>query len=305
VSRAYVASGEDLVLDETARAAARGSFVELSDGVTHYELSGRDSGQLVLLIPGITIPLGYWDAIADDLHARGMRTLAYSAYGRGWSDRVEGRYDQALFLRQLGELVDAVAAGETFHLVGTSMGSLIAMAYATQDGARKPLSLTLIGPAGLTEQRPLATRLLAIDPLARVMGKFLGHGVLRKHLGHNVRSSDDTERLVRLVGEPYRFHGSIYALLSTIRDYPLTGRQDLYRRAGQLSVPTMVVWGKHDQVTPIEHLDTVRELLQPDECHVITDCGHMVPFEDPDGTARLLAAFFHQTTGGDQHDRTP
>jgi pimeloyl-ACP methyl ester carboxylesterase len=298
VSRAYVARGEDLVLDDSARAAARGSFVTLSDGVTHYELAGPDAGPLVLLIPGMTIPLGYWDAVAADLHAQGLRTLAYSAYGRGWSDRVEGRYDQALFLRQLGELVDAVGVPDPLHVVGTSMGALIAMAYATQPGVPKPLSLTLVGPAGLTEQSQLTTRLLAVDPLARVLGTFLGHGALGKHLAHNVRSSEDTERLVRLVGEPYRFHGSIYALLSTMRDFPLAAQQDLYRRAGLLPVPTMLLWGEHDQVTPIEHLDTVRELLRPDECHVIADHGHMIPFEDPHGTARLLTAFYQQISGG-------
>jgi pimeloyl-ACP methyl ester carboxylesterase len=178
------------------------------------------------------------------------------------------------------------------------MGGLIAMAYATQDGIQKPLSLTLIGPAGLTAQRQLSTRLLAIDPLTRVMGTFFGHRALGTHLAHNVRSGDDAERLARLVGEPYRFHGSIYALLSTLRDFPLTAQDDLYQRAGRQSIPTMVLWGRLDQVTPIEHLDTVRELLRPAECHVVADCGHLIPFEDPHGTARLLAAFFQQTTGG-------
>jgi pimeloyl-ACP methyl ester carboxylesterase len=51
-------------------------------------------------------------------------------------------------------------------------------------------------------------------------------------------------------------------------------------------------------VGAIEHLDTVRELLLPDECHVIADCGHMVPFEDPHGTAFLIANFVQHTTGG-------
>jgi pimeloyl-ACP methyl ester carboxylesterase len=91
----------------------------------------------------------------------------------------------------------------------------------------------------------------------------------------------------------------LLALLSTLRDCPLTGQQDLYRRAGRQSIATMLLWGKHDPVTPIGQLDTVRELLGPDECHVVTDSGHMIPFEDPDGTARLLIAFFQQIiTGG-------
>ncbi|TPQ22705.1 alpha/beta fold hydrolase [Streptomyces sporangiiformans] len=262
--------------------------------MTHYQLAGPDTGPLVLLTPGNTIPLGYWDAIAADLHAHGLRTLAYSAYGRGWSDRVEGPYDQALFLRQLSELLDAVAPRERVHVVGTSMGGLIAMAFATQAGIPTPLSLTLIGPAGLAEQNQPLTRLLAVDPLARLLGRLFGHRFLSSHLGHNVRTGEDTDRLRRLVGEPYRFHGSIYALLSTLRDFPLIGQHDLYRRAGRLPVPKLLLWGKHDQVTPIEQLDTVRDLFPPDDLHVLDHCGHMVPFEDPHGTARLLATFFEK-----------
>ena len=297
---AYTARGEDRVLDQTARAGARGSFVTLSDGVTHYELAGPETGPLVLLVPGLTIPLAYWDRVAVELHARGMRTLAYSAYGRGWSDRVEGRYDQQLFLRQLGELVQEVAGSDGVHLVGTSMGGLIAMVCATENSPPKALSLTLIGPAGLTPQGRLAPRLLAVEPLARLVGTLAGRRALLKHLAHNVQSNEDAERLLHLVAEPYRFRGSIYALLATVRDFPLTAQQELYRLAGKLPIPTMVLWGEHDQVTPIEHLDSVRDLLRPDQCHVIAGRGHMVPFEDPQGTARLLADFIQQATGGIQ-----
>ncbi|MBT2489659.1 alpha/beta fold hydrolase [Streptomyces sp. ISL-96] len=294
MSRAYVAKGEDRILDENARAAAQGSFVPLSDGVTHYQLAGPDTGPLVLLAPGLTTPLGYWDAVAANLHTRGLRTLAYSTYGRGWSDRVEARYDQALFLRQLSELLDTVAPEERVHVVGTSMGGLIAQAYATQPGVPTPLSLTLIGPAGLAGQPHPLTRLLAVDPLARRLGRLFGHRFLSSHVGNEVRSSDDIARLHRLVDEPYRFHGSIYATLSTVRDFPLSAQHDLYRRAGRLPVPKLLLWGKHDQVTPIDQLDAVRDLFQPDDSHVFDHCGHMVPFEDPHGTARLLATFFEK-----------
>jgi pimeloyl-ACP methyl ester carboxylesterase len=294
----YAARGEDLTLDEAARTAAEGSFVHLSDGITQYEVAGPQLSPLVVLAPGMTVPLGYWDASAAELHARGFGTLAYSAYGRGWSDRVEGRYDEVLFLRQLVELLDAVGAERPIHLVGASMGALIAMAYATQPGITAPLSLTLIGPAGLTDQGGMLARLLAVGPLARLLGTLFGQRALKGHLSHNVRSSEDLERLSLLVGEPYRFQGSIYALLSTLRDFPLADQQDLYRSAGQLSLPKMLVWGKHDQVTSIEHLNTVRGLFKPADCHVLEERGHMIPFEDPKETAQLLADFFQKTTAG-------
>ena len=83
----------------------------------------------------------------------------------------------------------------------------------------------------------------------------------------------------------------MYALFSTLQHFPLSGRAELYRRTGARPIPTMLLWGEDDRVTPIEGLGQVRELLRPDLCHVITDCGHMAPFERPHEVADRLASF--------------
>ncbi|MDT5069703.1 MAG: hypothetical protein QOK02_5858, partial [Mycobacterium sp.] len=58
----FTVSSESRRLDDLTRRQLRGSFIELSDGVTHYELRGPEEGALVVLVPGLTIPLFYWDA---------------------------------------------------------------------------------------------------------------------------------------------------------------------------------------------------------------------------------------------------
>jgi pimeloyl-ACP methyl ester carboxylesterase len=45
-------------------------------------------------------------------------------------------------------------------------------------------------------------------------------------------------------------------------------------------------------VTPIGRLSEVEALLKPQRCHVLPECGHMVPFEYPEETADELADFF-------------
>ncbi|MFF4806589.1 alpha/beta hydrolase, partial [Streptomyces sp. NPDC001351] len=45
----FVAPGEDRKLTADSRGALRGSFIELSDGVTHYELTGPEDGEVVLM----------------------------------------------------------------------------------------------------------------------------------------------------------------------------------------------------------------------------------------------------------------
>ncbi|GAA3434244.1 alpha/beta fold hydrolase [Kutzneria kofuensis] len=284
----FVASDEDRRLDAATRRALRGGFVTLSDGVTHYELAGPDEGELVVLVGGLTIPLFYWDGLAARLHARGLRTLAYSAYGRGYSDRVRSSYDEVLFVRQLAELRSALDLTPQ-HVVGTSMGALVAMAY-TDRYPEAVATLTVVGPAGLAE-RPAPQRLLRNDVVAGFVARRFGRRLLEGHLGHNVRAPDQSAELVAMVRDAYRYEGSLYSFFQTLRDFPLYERQDLFRRTGRLGIPTLLVWGDDDQVTPITHLDTAGALLRPRQTHVIARCGHMAPFERPDDVGDLIASF--------------
>jgi pimeloyl-ACP methyl ester carboxylesterase len=287
--RYFVASDEDRRLDAAARRTLRGSFVALSDGVTHYELAGPEDGALVLLVGGITIPLSYWDRTAERLHARGLRTLACSGYGRGGSDRIDGPYDEALFVRQLAELASALDLTPPWHVAGTSMGALVAMAYANRY-PEHTATLAVVGPAGLSA-RPAAQRLLRNDFVAGFVARRFGRGLLEGHLGHNVRDPGLSAELVAMVRDAYRFEGSLHAFFRTLRDFPLYERQELFRRTGDLGLPALLVWGDEDQVTPITQLDAVRGLLRPQQTHVIPQCGHMAPFERPHDVGDLLASF--------------
>ncbi|MCC9185552.1 alpha/beta hydrolase [Mycolicibacterium mageritense] len=269
----------------------RGDYIRLSDGVTHYELAGPDGGDVVVLAGGLTIPLFYWDELAVELHARGLRTLAYSGYGRGYSDRVVARYDEALFVRQLRELVEHLQVPAPCHVVGTSMGALIAMAYVSQHVA-STATLTLVGPAGLSRQPVTQKLVLGNDTTASLIAKYFGRRILEQHLGHNVADANRAAALADMIGDASRYEGSIYAFFQTLQHFPLFDRAELYRHTGTLHLPTQLIWGREDHVTPISSLDQVRELLQPSQYHVIDDCGHMAPFERPLVVADQLATFY-------------
>ncbi|MZF84183.1 alpha/beta hydrolase [Streptomyces sp. SID5643] len=288
----FVASGEDLRLTADSRQALRGSFIELSDGVTHYELTGPEDGEVVVMAGGLTIPLFYWDGLVAELHARGLRTLTCSAYGRGYSDRVRARYDESLFARQLSELTDRLGLTvRPLHLVGTSMGALVAMTYAAQH--RSSVStLTIVGPAGLAKpQLTSPHRLLRSDLLAGLVARRRGRRILRGHLGHNVRDPELGAALTEMVLDSFRFEGSLYAVFDTLQHLPVSGRDDLFRQTGTLGIPTLLLWGDEDNVTPLVHFDTARALLRPRHHHVIPECGHMAPFEQPHNVADRIAPF--------------
>jgi pimeloyl-ACP methyl ester carboxylesterase len=95
-----------------------------------------------------------------------------------------------------------------------------------------------------------------------------------------------------MIGDASRYEGSIYAFFQTLQHFPLFDRAELYRHTGTLHLPTQLIWGCEDHVTPISSLGQIRELLQPSQCHVIDDCGHMAPFERPLVVADQLATFY-------------
>lgn len=289
--RYFEARGETAQLDDEARARLRGSFVRLSEGVTHYELTGPEDGELIVLIPGITIPLFYWDRLADRLHADGFRTLAFSAYGRGYSDRVRATYDESLFVGQLEQLVEALGLAGPRHIVGTSMGALVALAGVLSDPGSVS-TLTLIGPAGLSGGPPAVIRRSGGGALTALLGRHLGRRGLLGHLSHNVADPDAAVALTEMVADAYRYEGSMYALFSTLIEFPLADRRPLYREVARHRLPTLLLWGEHDQVTPIASMPEARALLGPHAANaVIPHSGHMAPLEQPAAVAERLLDF--------------
>ncbi|MBF6224208.1 alpha/beta fold hydrolase [Nocardia abscessus] len=285
----FVVPGETRHLDQATRAELRGDFIECGDGITHYEMAGPEGGEVVVFAGSLTTPLFYWDQLAGELHSRGFRTVAYSPYGRGYSDRVEAAYDEALFVRQIADLTQRLDLAEPFHLVGTSMGALVSMAFARQHTDRIA-TLTLAGPAGL-QPAPAFASLLRNEMLGTLLAKKLGSKMLDRHLSHNVRDPQRSAALTAMVRECFQFEGSIYALAATIASFPLGGRQDLYRQAGRLPFPKLLLWGDEDQVTPITSFDEVSALFAPAEAHIVSPCGHMVPYEEPARMSLLFTAF--------------
>ena len=290
----FVASGETRPLDSQARAGRRGSFAVLSDGTTHYELAGPAEAPVFVFVPGLTIPLDFWDDIVTRLHERGFRTLTYSAYGRGYSDRVDGRYHRGLFVRQLDDLVRHLDLRD-IQLVASSMGALVALGYAGSADARVA-SLTLSGPAGLSNERNLIAVLPERGPLVYLIGKYLLRRNLLSHLAHNVQSLNDAERLRALVLDGFQFEGSMYALTSTLKHFAFTGQDALFDAGHAGLPPTMLLWGANDAVTPVTGFDRAVELLKPVRAERLPDCGHMPSFERPRQFTDLLTTFATELT---------
>lgn len=281
---------ETHTLDATIRAGQPGQFVQLKDGVVHYELSGPADGELVVLVHGFSVPYYVWDPTVAALTADGYQVLRYDLYGRGTSDRPKVEYDLDLFVRQLSQLTEVVTLSKPFHLVGLSMGAPVSVAYANQYSAHV-LSLTLIAPEVLAVSNnsifPMNIPLLGEWVMKVYMVPVYLPGSQKADF-YNPAIAPDWETRYR---DQLKFKGFRQAILSTIRNLPKMNALKEYEQIGRSGLPVLVVWGEDDKSVSYDAILQAMQAMPQAEYLQVPQAGHLVHFEKADEVNRRLLEF--------------
>ncbi|MBJ6762282.1 alpha/beta hydrolase [Myxococcaceae bacterium JPH2] len=277
-------------LDAHLRATAPGQFIALSDGNTHYLLDGPEGGTVVVLIPGATLPLFVWEPLVEPLVRAGHQVLRYDLLGRGHSDRPKLKYGPELYERQLTELLAALGLHAPVHLVGLAFGGLLAVQYVDRNPERVR-SLCLIAPDGFGTKLSLGVRLMHVPVLGEALFAVMGERQLRARLpGYSRRPELVSELEARFLPST-RIAGFGHALLSTLRHMAIHTAAPTFHRVAGLRVPTLLLWGRDDRITPLPIAEEVRAALPHSQFQVIDDAGHLPHYERPEVVAPMLTEF--------------
>jgi pimeloyl-ACP methyl ester carboxylesterase len=272
---------EHRTLDEATRTAAPGRFVRLTDGVTHYETSGPDTGRAVVLAAGFSVPAYIWDSLYQGLADSGFRVVRYDYYGRGWSDRPKVAYDQALFVRQLAGLLDSLRITAPVDLAGLSFGAAITTSFADRHPERVR-SLLYFDPVFNTGRQ--------LPPEERSAWAWNIHMVLRG--GSEAMASGQRSDFLHPERYPdwvarYRvqqqFRGTRESLRRTRAAIAVAPRQaEQLRKLGAAPRPVLIVWGREDPVAPIEDSEALRAAM-PRATFVPVDSAAHLPHLEQTG----------------------
>lgn len=284
-------------MNSRTRTELPGDFVQLSDGVTHYELAGPREGPLVVLVHGFSVPYFIWDTSFAALAQSGFRVLRYDLYGRGYSDRPRLANDCALFVRQLADLLDALDLPRV-NLVSLSMGGVVAAAFAARHPQRLR-KLVFVDPAGFDLGLPWAVELLNMP----LVGEFL-LGVLGR-LGQNTLLDsiaadffDPPEGLWESYKQDYlaamQYKGFKRSILSTLREGMLEEDLSLFRGVAATQLPVQLFWGEHDTTVPYRHAQRFCELVPHVDFHPIPTAGHVPHIERPEIVHPLMIDFLRR-----------
>lgn len=281
-------------LNAETRKSASGAFIQLPNGMTHYELGGNESGEVVVLVHGFSVPYFIYDPTFRFLTQAGFRVLRYDLFGRGFSDRPHADYNLDLFVNQLVDLLDALRFTHPVNLIGLSMGGLIASAFTVRHPERVN-KLVLIDPAG--------AKSIALTPMLKAVKiPFVAEAVLGLVGGEALVQSNARDffdpALVDHFSAQYRiqmqYKGFQRAILSTIRNGLLESFIHVYEALGKMDKPTLLFWGRNDSTVPLEHSQLLCTAVPQINFHIVEDCGHIPHYEKPEVVNPILIEFLRQ-----------
>lgn len=257
-----------------------------------YELDGPVDAPAYVLVNGLTQYAELWTAYRDALLARRFRVATFDLLGQGGSDK------PALFISQddqvtaLHLLIGELGDGPIF-LSGISFGGLIALRYAIEHGDR------LSGLVPMSCFAELSPQLLLIGNALRT-GLILGGTSYLQDLLLPMNLSDQWLRplLDKLDGVKRQgwLVNDVYALQNLMESF--LDFQPLTPRLSSITVPTMILNGEFDFLTPRALHETLRVEIPDSSLVIIPKSYHAFTLEKSALTAELLARFADQVMAG-------
>ena len=71
-------------------------------------------------------------------------------------------------------------------------------------------------------------------------------------------------------------------------------REDLSFSFAYIRMPTLIIWGSRDQVTPLEDGERMKDSMSETDLKIIQESGHNIHFDAPDELMDILLRFLKQ-----------
>lgn len=258
-----------------------------NDGVgIHYTVDGPADGPVVVLIEGLGYGRWMWKWATEALSNQ-YTVLRPDNRGTGRSHVPPGPYTIPEMATDIDAVLDDHGA-DSAHVIGASMGGMIALQYALDFDRAETLSLLCTSPGG-AEAEPTPEWVL-------------------EHM-FSVPESADERETIRHRMEPAvsdGFYEENPDLVDRIVDWRLEGDADdepreaqgaavqafdVSDRLSEITVPTLIHHGEADVVLPVSNSELLAEGLPDATFELVEDGPHLFFIEERDSVNERLRTF--------------
>jgi len=176
----------------------------------------------------------------------------------------------------VSEFVDHLGL-EKMTLLGNSLGGHIGLVY-TLTYPDKVSNLVLTGSSGLFE-----------SGMGSGFPRRSSYEYIKERVAYTFYSPKTATK--ELVDEVFDIVSDNYKTLRILRIARSAQRHNMSADLNRIEVPTLLIWGLNDNITPPYVAHEFNKLISDSELHFIDQCGHAAMMEQPERFNAVLTQF--------------
>jgi non-heme chloroperoxidase len=261
--------------------------VTTSDGVElHYREKGH--GRPIVLIPGFTCTTRFFDRQLDALSDR-FRVIVYDPRGQGESEKTRRGQRVGRLAHDAHDVITALDLHDVV-IVGWSLGSTTVLSYLDLFGSDRIRRVCLIGSSPSPINRAGWTSgfadVAASDALRTALEQdfaTMAAASVRQWF-HRPPPEDEFQMLAKETLKTAPADGAAAVLWDGMH-------QNMLDLLPHIALPTLIVHGEHDAVTPVVNASVFAETIPDVRVEIFADSGHSPFIEEPDRFNEVLKDF--------------
>jgi pimeloyl-ACP methyl ester carboxylesterase len=260
--------------------------MSMAENTTIFPMFAVDSGagEPAVFIHGVGSDHESWNGVIGALGQR-YRCLRYDLRGHGSSPKMPGPYKLIDFVVDLENILHLRSWPKRFHLVGFSLGGLVAQAYtlAHQDRVATLTIISSVAGRSTAEQAKVDERAAQLAKggasvhLETAVGRWFSDSFRESH------PEIVEKRMARSLENDPACYAAAYQVLAAT---------DLIHELDRIRCPSLVATGAEDQGSTPRMARAMAEKMHNSELHILEGLRHSVLLEAPGQVGVLVGTFF-------------
>jgi len=262
-------------------------YIKINGFGIDYNMAGPPAAIPVVLIHGFPFSKEMWKPQIEVL-IKEYCVVSYDLRGHGSSDIGNAQYTIEYCVDDFIGLLDILKISKAI-VVGLSMGGYIAL-RAIERNPERFMGLVLCNTRSESDSNEAKIKRVIQAKSAKMYGinKFANHFLSTVFYENTIKKNPEVVRLIREIIEntsPIAVAGTLIALAA---------RTDTTASLPNIKVPTLIMVGQFDELTPPALSKSMKEKITNSEMHIIPDAAHLSNLENSEEFNRHLLEFLNK-----------
>jgi len=251
----------------------------------HLRVEKHGRGRPLMFVHGFPLDHSMWRSQIDAF-AESHRVIAVDLCGFGASDAADGTVTMEQFADDLVAMLDVMAIDDPVVFCGLSMGGYIAWQFLSRYPDRTAALIlcdtraAADSPEAKENRRKMAR--LALDAGSKAVAAPMLAKLFAPSTYEQQPEIVEATRRVMAATDPIGVAAALRGMAT---------RPDMTEMLPRISVPTLLVVGEHDVITPPEEMESMARSIPGAKLVRIPDAGHMAPLENPAAVNQVIGEF--------------